>query len=441
MILKNIFDYLENFDKNTLIIEKMSEKYLYLLGIFDRIKSKENFNKVLSEKLEFYDIIWKNFLKISINSIEYLEKEESNTKKKYNIQIEKFIEFHSKYETEKGYYIKQEINLKNEVQILNNILLEKESQIKKLEEAQNDLKKKLLIKEKCETNEIYLYTQKQLTRDNKMLSNENKQLRDNIIKLEKEIVGYKQKEVKIMKILYSLSKKGISINEILEKDSIPDLKQSNLNLNSDTITNETINENRAESISINDSMYAPLYIIEPTNNVTKQNLVPKLNLININNSLYNFGSDESTIKEKNNTTTNIKLTSNQSDLDFNEIKDESFSEKNLSHNNKNANKDINNYLQCSTSNLNAMEKELFKTFKSINKEKNVSSNKSTLNNSENNFIELKSYSKKNSSNDSMKTGNNEIKDSTSNSEQDIEKISINSSWNYKNPINLSYFIN
>jgi len=241
-------------------------------------------------------------------------------------------------------------------------------------------------------------------RDNTLLTNDNKQLRDNVHQLEKEIDSLKAKDIKMMKLLFTLSRKGIAINEMLENEF-----KSNQNTIHDTINTEK----EEEPSSTNDSMYGPIYV-EPRIIMNKPQVVPPLNLTNINNSDCNFMSETS----KN----DIKLTSNLS-----EQKDESESYK------KNEN------FPLMTNQLNQMETELMKTFKNITKgnERNAISNKS----SEINFQDLKSFSKKtqNSLNESIKTtGINEIKDSTNNSEQDIERLSINSnSWNFKNPIAIS----
>ena len=150
----------------------------------------------------------------------------------------------------------------------------------------------------------------------------------------------------------------------------------------------------------------------------------------------NFNSEETINKDKLNNCSDVKPISIPIDPNLSEIKDNSFSEKYSTQNLSSPKIKESSYYAASY--LNAMEKELFKTYKSINKDKNLNSNKSTMNNTENNF-DIRSYSKKNSFNDSIKTGIVEIKDSTNISEQEFDKLSFNlNSSSYKNQNNNPY---
>ena len=295
-ILKEVFDNIEMFEKNFQVQSKISDKYKHLLGIFDGIKLKESICDFVSEKINNYDRIWRNFFELTIHYIENLENEKLSIKEKYNDQVDKLTTFHTVYENEKNKSFNQECHFKSEQKKFNKILHDKEKQIAEMEKTFKEYNKKLAIKEECDTNEIYLYNQKQLLRDNKLLSTENKQLRDSVSKLEKEIENLKIKEVKIMKILFSLSRKGIAINDIVENELSSELK-FNVKFKGDSSSQE-IEKDKDETISINDSMYTPLYIDSEKKNVIKPGIVPSLNLYNINNSFMNFASDETTKIEK-----------------------------------------------------------------------------------------------------------------------------------------------
>jgi len=162
----------------------------------------------------------------------------------------------------------------------NKLLLEKENNIKELEETIKDLKQKLEDTSKKVEDEINIYSQKQILRDNKLLMNENKIYKETITKLEKEALSFKNKDAKIMKFLFVLQKKGIPISEAFEEVNNTDKQTQRTN----------------ESISMNDSIYTPL-TLDPGKTILKPTSIPKLNLGNINNSIYNFDSDD-TAKKK-----------------------------------------------------------------------------------------------------------------------------------------------
>jgi hypothetical protein len=288
-IIKEFFDRLQDFHISR--TDTLSEKYSSLMGIFDRVKSKER---------EDYDRSWKSFIKLTIAHFDNFERKELTIVKKYNEQLEKFLECRDMYEEEKKKNAFLETKFNEEILELNKVISGKDQALNKLEKVSKELKQKLDNKVKCESNEIYLYTQKQLLRDNALLTNDNKQFREHILQLEKEIDSLRAKDVKMMRLLFTLSRKGIAINDILENEL-----KSNQNTIQDNM--ETYKE---EPSSINDSIYGPIYV-EPRKTAHKPEIVPALNLTNINNSYCNFISDESSKKE-------IKVNSNFSEQNFSE---------------------------------------------------------------------------------------------------------------------------
>ncbi len=424
-----MFDNLDNFIKNAKKLNNFSELYSNLPGIFDKLRSKECKLGRASDRIDFFDKIWKQFITATIEHFVNLEKEEKSIRNKFNEQVEKYVNLHSSLENERLKVSNLESFYKSEIEAFKKILSEKD---KKIKESLSELNKVLAIKDKCESNEIYLYSQKQLLRDNKVLTNENKQLRESVIKLEKDLENLKVKEVKMMKILFTLSRKGVAINDIVDNELTTEYKKDK---KSSDITSIELERDRSENVSINDSMYTPIYT-EPAKVVKKPEKVPFLDLYNINNSILNFNSEETINKDKLNNCSDVKPISIPTDPNLSEIKDNSFSEKYSTQNLSSPKIKESSYYAASY--LNAMEKELFKTYKSINKDKNLNSNKSTMNNTENNF-DIRSYSKKNSFNDSIKTGIVEIKDSTNISEQEFDKLSFNlNSSSYKNQNNNPY---
>ena len=427
-IFKEMFHKLEEFEKNTQVHSKLSDKYIDLLGIFDTMKLKESNYDWGSDKNELYFKIWRNFLEQTINNIKILEKEELSIWKIYDDQVEKLSKLQALLENQKTKGYNQDLYYKSEQMKINKILNEKDKLIADLEKTLKELNKKLGVKEKCDTNELYLYTQKQLLRDNNLLTTENKFLRESVSKLEKEIESLKLKEVKIMKILFTLSRKGISINELVEKELSSELK-----FKEETNSQET-GKNKDESISINDSMFSPLYIDNNSKTPNKPEIVPSLNLIDINDSMLQFASEDTTNKEKLIICSNTKVRSDLTDDNIYDMKDEISSEMSSNKNTFSPNRNEIGNFECSK--LNAMEKELLKTYKNINKDKNISTNKSTINYSEI-TSDLKSNSKKNSFNENLKIDMNEVKDNNNISEYDIEKFSINSNYlNIKNMNNI-----
>ena len=153
-----------------------------------------------------------------------------------------------------------------------------------------------------------------------------------------------------MKILFTLSRKGISINELVEKELSSELK-----FKEETNSQET-GKNKDESISINDSMFSPLYIDNNSKTPNKPEIVPSLNLIDINDSMLQFASEDTTNKEKLIICSNTKVRSDLTDDNIYDMKDEISSEMSSNKNTFSPNRNEIGNFECSK--LNAMEKEL-----------------------------------------------------------------------------------
>ena len=129
--------------------------------------------------------------------------------------------------------------------------------------------------------ELEMYQNKQLMRDFKNLSSENKNLREVISNLERDMKVSKEKEMKIMHILYSLKKKGVKVESLISEEFPKELTDISKNLVASRKTSENSETNR----SLDNSMYTPICIDSPYN-FKKPDKIPSLNLDNIN-SLYN----------------------------------------------------------------------------------------------------------------------------------------------------------
>ena len=90
-------------------------------------------------------------------------------------------------------------DLKKRIDEQNNYITELEDKIKNIIDAK--------VKEDIEYEQ---YSKKMIVRNIKVLTTENEELH-------KQINEYKDKEIKIMKVLYYLNKQGISIDSFLEK--------------------------------------------------------------------------------------------------------------------------------------------------------------------------------------------------------------------------------
>jgi len=180
----------------------------------------------------------------------------------------------------------------NELEKMIQAMREKESEVKNLKNNYISNNEENIEIDK-DHEELLLYQNKQLMRDFKNLSSENKNLREFISQLEKEIKSSKDKEMKIMHILYTLKKKGVSIESLLSEEFPKELAEISLNFKA----NRKYLEIPETSRSLDNSMYTPICIDSPCN-FKKPDKIPTLNLDNINN-LYNKDYvSPSKIKEK-----------------------------------------------------------------------------------------------------------------------------------------------
>jgi hypothetical protein len=130
-------------------------------------------------------------------------------------------------------------------------------------------------------------------RDLNMLNNENISLKEQNNNVKNELDIIKEKEMKMMKILYVLNKKGIQIEEILENELIisPD-NQSSYHSTIDHKRNYNNNDDSLDQTQEIDesALFLPI-TLEPPKVFLKPKMIPNLNLTNIN-SMHNenYGS-------------------------------------------------------------------------------------------------------------------------------------------------------
>jgi hypothetical protein len=284
-----------------------------IFQIFESINLEEN--KKIS-----YTQIWKKFL----SNVEKFFYKNSNIETVKNEKFPKKIKEISKpKQTIHAYNNISHLNNNNfnfqivevsnlELEKLKKKLAEKEKEIKELKSMLETKDQKLIDLEKTTTQitkekegeiknmknnymsnneenseidkdheELLLYQNKQLMRDYKNLSSENKNLRDFIAQLEKDMKTSKDKEVKIMHILYTLKKKGVAIENLLSEEFPKELAEISLNFKA----NRKYLEIPETSRSLDNSMYTPICIDSPCY-FKKPDKIPSLNLDNIN-SLYN----------------------------------------------------------------------------------------------------------------------------------------------------------
>lgn len=181
-----------------------------------------------------------------------------------NNQINKFISRNYKHNTK--IYSLSSLNLKTcKSQNSNDINFDKyfQSTIRK----KNKTKEKIIINNKSSKNneeyEILDYKYKQLQRDYLLLEYENKNFQNEIKKLHIDINEKKEKEIKIMKILFKLCKTfKINIDDYLEKE------------------NDYNNLDNSKSSSDSEFLYNSIRLNKKK--LIKPNNVPKLDLFRIN---------------------------------------------------------------------------------------------------------------------------------------------------------------
>lgn len=206
----------------------------------------------------------------------------------------------------------QVTKLQNEINSLKNTIKQQNECIQGLEKELSALKTT-----QTESNEYEEYAKKQLLRNVEILSNENNQLRE-------EIEKYKNKVVKMMKLLYNMSKKGISV-DVMVDCAEEDINDNNNNDNNNTNTNNTnadmnTNKNGDDDIqlletqmsNLSSTTFTPLNLPddENVNNIVchtqlpSNGVVPKLNLEQFNKTKYNENYSTSANKPTNNNNNN-----------------------------------------------------------------------------------------------------------------------------------------
>lgn len=127
-----------------------------------------------------------------------------------------------------------------------------------------DIEKELVsLKEnKQEENEYDEYAKKQMVRNVKLLSAENRQLHE-------EITEFKNKEIKLMKLLFEMKKRGIPIEDMI--DCVDDSISNTNNINNQLSNNSEI------SVT-----FTPLILNTEDNFTVKPEMIPKLNFNQLN---------------------------------------------------------------------------------------------------------------------------------------------------------------
>ncbi len=177
-----------------------------------------------------------------------------------------------------------------------------------------------------EEQELLLYDQKQFIRERRLLIAENKSLFEKMNEMEKLITFHKDKEIKLMKVLYYLNKQGIPINDIIQKEILSSDKSSR---EKDSQIGRENNLSSHESQKSMDSlMYFPITLEKPFP-YQKPEKIPILDFKDIN-SKFNLEYDsprKSSIVNKN--------SYNEASLiecDYSEENDDRYKEINYSNN-------------------------------------------------------------------------------------------------------------
>ncbi len=150
-------------------------------------------------------------------------------------------------------------------------------------------------------NEMSLYDQKQFIREKHMLQSENKSLFNKLNEMEKLVNFQKEKEVKLMKVLYYLNKQGIPIDEIIQNQYLLFSEKSEIDEQIiSQINHPESNFTPLESSKSMDSlMYLPLTLEKP-NIFLKPNVIPVLNFNGINSKFnLEYGSAKTKDSNKN----------------------------------------------------------------------------------------------------------------------------------------------
>ncbi len=139
----------------------------------------------------------------------------------------------------------------------------------------------------------FLNIRMQLIEERKQFLLENNYLFDKIIELENALNIQKEKQLKLMKVLFFLNKQGIPINDIIQNQILSNNK--NIGDIEHNIKNSSIIQSNR---SIESLMYLPITLEKP-NAFSKLTIIPSLNLKNINakfNLEYNSAKNPNKLK-------------------------------------------------------------------------------------------------------------------------------------------------
>jgi hypothetical protein len=272
------------------------------INIINNLNSSNNTNCIINtNNSSKYNHIWNKFLSSILNiTSAVISSVNKNANINYinNYNIPKLNDnFNDKLKSD--FKIKLEEKDK-EIEDINFQLINKDKYIKDLENILNDINFKVGgpkdIKDVNESLEgVNFYSHKQLLRDYKELSLENKNLREVNNRLDKDLKLKKEKEVKIMRLLYYLNKNGIPIEDLMENEiknfktdseggygESADNNYDNFSIEVDEDLNSVYSDNKAMK-SLDRTMYTPIYI-DPPKQVTKNDKIPILNLHHINDN-------------------------------------------------------------------------------------------------------------------------------------------------------------
>ncbi len=186
-----------------------------------------------------------------------------------------------------------------------------------LEEAEEFSLKKKPIDTFDDQTELLLYDQKQFIRERRLLVSENKSLFEKINEMEKLLNFQKEKEIKLMKLLFFLNKQGIPIDEIIQTHILPEKSGREENSQLMRESNQTPSGSYKSMESL---MYMPITLDKPMPYVKPQ-IIPVLDFTDINNK-FNMEYDSCRLKSNSNCNDSNNNCVNKK---FTIINDESFS--------------------------------------------------------------------------------------------------------------------
>lgn len=174
------------------------------------------------------------------------------------------------------------IKLQHEVKTLKATVKQQKECIQSLEKELCSIKST-----QSESNEYEEYAKKQLMRNVEILSKENTQLRE-------EIEKYKSKVNKMMKLLYNMSKKGISV-DVMVDCAEEDINDENVNNNNNVQGNEDIQVLETQMSNLSSTTFTPLNMPDDEKvmdmichtHLPLNGGVPKLNLEQFQQHKYN----------------------------------------------------------------------------------------------------------------------------------------------------------